>query len=255
MRWLLAYTHLLNSCLTARRHILSGSISDPFFIGADLELDLDHVIFKVCWWAAVTMIDNMTVKPLLGLEPNVFDLARTQGSPQLPTSNHSGLFSPILSSPRGPAMPWPDLWSSKKKDETAKDKPLTKQAEETIDSLLGSTSLPSPSSPWSAYTQPQTVVGTLILTTVLLGSYRFYKSYLRRIPEAINIRPGFFRTRSVFGKVTSVGDGDNFRLYHTPGGLLTGWHWLPWRRVPTDKKDLKNKTVGQGRAPDMSHGV
>jgi hypothetical protein len=40
-----------------------------------------------------------------------------------------------------------------------------------------------------------------------------------------------------------VGDGDNFRVFHTPGGRLAGWGWLPWRRVPKEKKDLKNKTV------------
>lgn len=40
-----------------------------------------------------------------------------------------------------------------------------------------------------------------------------------------------------------MGDGDNFRLYHTPGGKLTGWGWLPWKKVPTLKKELRDKTV------------
>jgi hypothetical protein len=43
--------------------------------------------------------------------------------------------------------------------------------------------------------------------------------------------------------VTSVGDGDNFRIYHTPGGRLAGWGWLPGRRIPMDKKELKDQTV------------
>ncbi len=69
----------------------------------------------------------------------------------------------------------------------------------------------------------------------------FYQSYLRRIPAVDHIAPGFYRRRSLFGKVTSVGDGDGFHLFHTPGGRLAGWGWL--RRVPKDKKKLKGKTV------------
>ncbi|KIJ13684.1 hypothetical protein PAXINDRAFT_135774, partial [Paxillus involutus ATCC 200175] len=49
------------------------------------------------------------------------------------------------------------------------------------------------------------------------------------------------RRRWVRGVVTSVGDADNFRLYHTPG---IGWRWpLKFRRVPTASKDLKDKTI------------
>lgn len=47
----------------------------------------------------------------------------------------------------------------------------------------------------------------------------------------------------MFGTVTSVGDADNFRLFHTPGGRLTGWGWLPGRQVPTEKGQLVGKTV------------
>jgi len=42
-----------------------------------------------------------------------------------------------------------------------------------------------------------------------------------------------------------VGDGDNFRLYHTPGGRLLGWGWFPGRKVPTDPKELRQRTVGR----------
>ncbi|KAF7975978.1 hypothetical protein HWV62_8126 [Athelia sp. TMB] len=39
----------------------------------------------------------------------------------------------------------------------------------------------------------------------------------------------------------SVGDADNFRLYHTPG---FGWRWpLKFRRVPTAGKELKDETI------------
>ncbi|KAH8676718.1 hypothetical protein BGZ60DRAFT_468607 [Tricladium varicosporioides] len=96
---------------------------------------------------------------------------------------------------------------------------------------------------WQHYTDPRTVVPTLLLTTTILASVRVYRSYLRRIPEATHIRPGFFRKRSLFGTVTRVGDADNFHLFHTPGGRLTGWGWLPWRRVPKKKLGLKGKTI------------
>jgi len=40
-----------------------------------------------------------------------------------------------------------------------------------------------------------------------------------------------------------VGDGDNFRLFHTPGGRLGGWEWFPGRMIPKEKKALQDKTV------------
>lgn len=95
---------------------------------------------------------------------------------------------------------------------------------------------------WSHYTDPRNLVPTLLLTTTILVSVRLYRSYLRRIPEATHIRPGFFRKRSLFGTVTRVGDADNFHLFHTPGGRLTGWGWFPGRRIP-EKKALKGNTV------------
>src|SRR6266536_1837471 len=96
---------------------------------------------------------------------------------------------------------------------------------------------------WSHYTDPRTIVPTLLLTSTILISVRLYRSYLRRIPEATYIRPGFFRKRSLFGTVTRVGDADNFHLFHTPGGRLMGWGWLPGRKVPKKKADLKGNTV------------
>jgi hypothetical protein len=74
---------------------------------------------------------------------------------------------------------------------------------------------------WTHYTDPRTVVPTLLLTTTILFSVRFYRSYLRRIPEATHIRPGFFRKRSLLGTVTRVGDADNFHLFHTR--LVGAW--------------------------------
>lgn len=101
---------------------------------------------------------------------------------------------------------------------------------------------------WSHYAKPETVVPTVLLTATILLSVRVYRQYLRRIPDATHVQPGFFRKRSLFGTVTRVGDGDNFHLYHTPGGILTGWGWL--RKVPEKAADLRKHTVWTSPAFD-----
>jgi hypothetical protein len=152
-------------------------------------------------------------------------------------------------------MPWPKLWSSSTKDsedtatETASAKVKeawkhsTEAATDASEAVRREASKAVPSQ-WKAFTQPETIVAAVLLSTATIGGWRFYRAYLRRIPQAINISPGFLGRRSLVGRVTSVGDGDNFRMYHTPGGRLAGWGWLPGRRVPTDKKLLKDQTVG-----------
>lgn len=83
---------------------------------------------------------------------------------------------------------------------------------------------------------PAILVSLAGLATMQLGA-----SYLRRIPSAAHIQPHFFRRRSIFGRVTRVGDGDNFHFFHTPGGRAAGWGWL--RNVPKLSKELKGRTV------------
>ncbi|ODV84688.1 hypothetical protein CANARDRAFT_200075 [[Candida] arabinofermentans NRRL YB-2248] len=92
---------------------------------------------------------------------------------------------------------------------------------------------------------------------VILGSYRFYRVHLRRLPTAGDIPKQFFGRKFLRGKVTSVGDGDNFHLYHTPGGIFTGWGWIrPLPEVNQFRK-LKNKTIHVRLcgvdAPECSH--
>ncbi|KKZ60166.1 hypothetical protein EMCG_05088 [[Emmonsia] crescens] len=93
------------------------------------------------------------------------------------------------------------------------------------------------------FKDPRNLIPTLLLTGGILFCVRIHRQYLRRIPVATNISPAYFHKRSLFGRVTSVGDGDNFRMFHTPGGRLAGWGWLPFRKVPTAKKELKDRTV------------
>lgn len=96
---------------------------------------------------------------------------------------------------------------------------------------------------WKQFTEPRNLIPNVLLTGGILFVVYVHQRFLRRVPEATAISPADFRKRSLLGQVTSVGDGDNFRLYHTPGGRLVGWGWLPWMKVPTDKKELKDRTV------------
>ncbi|KMU91733.1 mitochondrion protein [Coccidioides immitis H538.4] len=108
---------------------------------------------------------------------------------------------------------------------------------------------------WKQFTEPRTIIPTALVTGGILLCVHIHRKYLRRIPEAGHISPSFFRRRSLLGKVTSVGDGDNFRMYHTPGGKLGGWEW--WRKVPTGKNELKNRTIhvrlAGVDAPELPH--
>lgn len=81
----------------------------------------------------------------------------------------------------------------------------------------------------SPYLITSSVFGVSILAVFL------YRTRLRRIPTAAYLTPNMLKGKRILkGKVTSVGDSDNFRFYHTPGGVLAGWGWL--RHVPTVSK-------------------
>ncbi|PKS06455.1 hypothetical protein jhhlp_007203 [Lomentospora prolificans] len=84
-------------------------------------------------------------------------------------------------------------------------------------------------------------VPTVLSTVGILSLVGIYTRYLRRIPGTAYLKPTAFRKRSLFGRVTSVGDGDGFHFYHTPGGRLAGWGWL--RQIPDSKAKLKGQTI------------
>jgi endonuclease YncB( thermonuclease family) len=91
-----------------------------------------------------------------------------------------------------------------------------------------------------------------------LALIRLYRRHLRRVPQAQYITPSYYHKRSLYGYVSTVGDGDNFRLYHTPGGRLAGWGWLPRRRLRHwGPKDWKDNTIhvriAGVDAPELAH--
>jgi endonuclease YncB( thermonuclease family) len=73
-------------------------------------------------------------------------------------------------------------------------------------------------------------------TTVLSTRY-LYTRFCKRLLTSDDITSKVIsKNRWLKGVVTSVGDGDNFRLYHTPG---PGWRWpLKFRTIPTGPKGL-----------------
>lgn len=128
------------------------------------------------------------------------------------------------------AMRWP--WSRSLSDEDKNER-----------KVLGSWAEGLNKTDWKHYTEPRQVTISVLFTLTTLALVGAYRRFLKRIPSTGHIKPESYRQRSLFGKVTSVGDGDNFRLFHTPGGRLAGWGWLPGRVVPTKRDDLRQKTV------------
>jgi hypothetical protein len=94
--------------------------------------------------------------------------------------------------------------------------------------------------------EPQTLIPAVALTVSTVVGVRLYKTYLRRIPTVNHIKPNYYRRKGIFGQVTSVGDADNYRLFHTPGGRVAGWGILPWKKVPAKREALVRQTVRIG---------
>lgn len=86
------------------------------------------------------------------------------------------------------------------------------------------------------------LVPTLALTSSILAGFYVYREYFRRIPTSVRVPDKFLKKRTLLGYVTSVGDPDNFRFYHTPGGRLAGWGWL--RPLPkVNQRGLAQQTL------------
>lgn len=73
----------------------------------------------------------------------------------------------------------------------------------------------------------------LLASIVAFGASRA----LKRVPTAVDLGTKYLKRRSLFGKVINVNDGDDFRFFHTPGGVLGGWGWLR-SLPPTGKRGI-----------------
>ncbi|KAG0322096.1 putative endonuclease lcl3 [Dissophora globulifera] len=106
------------------------------------------------------------------------------------------------------------------------------ESKSALSTLLGKANLPEIHIPPSV--EPY-LIATLVFG-VATTAVTLYKTRLRRIPTSAYLTPNTLQgKRTLKGKVTSVGDSDNFRFYHTPGGIWAGWGWL--RHVPSNSKE------------------
>ncbi|PPR00271.1 hypothetical protein CVT26_009023 [Gymnopilus dilepis] len=90
-----------------------------------------------------------------------------------------------------------------------------------------------------------------------VSSVMVYRRYGRRIRNVNHLTPDVLTgKRWLKGVVTSVGDADNFKFFHTPA--LGGYTWpFKFRSVPSIGKDLKDETLhirmAGVDAPEASH--
>ncbi|KAK6455391.1 uncharacterized protein RJT20DRAFT_128599 [Scheffersomyces xylosifermentans] len=102
--------------------------------------------------------------------------------------------------------------------------------------------IPPENGPDVTLLHPKVLLLSAGITTSLVLSYKFYRRYIVRIRTYLDITPKILDGRQkLYGYVTRVGDGDNFRFFHTPGGMLMGWGWL--RKIPTGRTALKDETL------------
>ncbi|KAF8904690.1 hypothetical protein CPB84DRAFT_1814341 [Gymnopilus junonius] len=90
-----------------------------------------------------------------------------------------------------------------------------------------------------------------------ISAVLMHRRYGRRIRNIDSLTPGLLaRKRWLKGAVTSVGDADNFKFFHTP--TFAGYTWpFKFRRVPSIGKELKDETLhirmAGVDAPEASH--
>ncbi|CAD6969731.1 unnamed protein product [Tilletia controversa] len=85
-------------------------------------------------------------------------------------------------------------------------------------------------------------------------SFFVYRRHFRRIRNAEYLTPSTMRRRYIVGRVTSVGDADGFRLFHTPGPVLLRSILF---RPPKQASQLRDQTLSVrlagADAPEAAH--
>ncbi|EPQ32236.1 uncharacterized protein PFL1_00433 [Pseudozyma flocculosa PF-1] len=99
-------------------------------------------------------------------------------------------------------------------------------------------------------------IATLSITATSL-SFLLYWRYFRRIPNAEYLTPSVLRYRkTLVGHVTSVGDADGFRLFHTPGipFLRSLIHQPHRKRKPSElRTQTLSVRLAGADAPETGH--
>lgn len=107
------------------------------------------------------------------------------------------------------------------------------------------------------------LICSAILAATFLGLFSGFNRYLARYEQASDIPKVFFQDRHLasnignkngkwlYGKVLSVGDGDNFNFYHMPGGILGGWGTI--RSEPQLKLNKIKNTVKKTAKPAQNN--
>ncbi|KAK5732745.1 putative endonuclease lcl3 [Elasticomyces elasticus] len=152
-------------------------------------------------------------------------------------------------------MSWP--WSRRPKDD---DK--TREVSQPVAKSLQKLAIPTEAQLRTHFT-PQQIAAYACTSAISIGAYvalaRLYKRFIRRIPTHEHLRPNDFRKRTFYGYVPSVGDGDNFHFFHTPGGRWAGWGWRSGKEVQNfSKVQIREAGTIHLRlaaidAPEMSH--
>jgi endonuclease YncB( thermonuclease family) len=156
-------------------------------------------------------------------------------------------------------MPW-DSWSFWQQ-ESSKENPSPKQDDTKDATTRISEKLPSSPTTLLPNFTSETLFWCIGTAAAVYGGRKGYKRFARRTPSMLHLAPKDFRSRSFYGMVTRVGDGDNFHFFHTPLGRLAGWRWA-WRRKPEDivaravkgkgKETIHIRVAGID-APEMAH--
>lgn len=150
---------------------------------------------------------------------------------------------------------WP--WGSSSSDNSQSQSSPSSENSSLSNGTQSTSSLPADATPldeliWrsdaklSTWTSSPTI---LVIASVAAGGVAatglgfFWGRYAKRMRTTEWITPDWLKgKRWVRGKVTSVGDGDNFRVFHTPP--FGGYHWpLRFRSVPSIPKDLTHQTL------------
>ncbi|KAI0319416.1 hypothetical protein OF83DRAFT_1170246 [Amylostereum chailletii] len=106
---------------------------------------------------------------------------------------------------------------------------------------------------WKQLSHAQQVLMVVLAPIVAMNVYH---RFFRRLRNAEWVTPDILKERRwIKGVVTSVCDGDDFFLYHTPA---FGWRWpLKFRNIPDTAKGLEEQTIhirmAGVDAPEMAH--